>query len=254
MPCMQMGHTLLCALGLAGIALAPPVRADGTLGGSLVLTSDYVYRGLSQTCGKPAAQADLHYRSGGDRAGPEWFIGGWGSAGLSSGSCAGTDELNLYLGGSFLVTGNSTATLTYTHFSFPDNSSIYPEPITTRYDYDEIEGSWAYHDLLYVTVAWSPNTLRYTNHIFERDRSALSVGLQAHWPLGRAFTLSGGAGYDEFADPYGAGFAFWSAGVGYTLASFQFDVSYFGTAHRAEWLYGPHAAGNRVAGSIVWRF
>ena len=28
------------------------------LGGSLALTSDYIYHGISQTCGDPAAQAD----------------------------------------------------------------------------------------------------------------------------------------------------------------------------------------------------
>ena len=41
---------------------ALPVAA-GDVSGSLAVTTDYLYRGMSQTAGKPAAQAGVQFHS-----------------------------------------------------------------------------------------------------------------------------------------------------------------------------------------------
>jgi len=89
-----LNSLILTALAVPGVAMAadaPPVT------GNVSLVSDYLYRGISQTAGKPAIQGGFDY------AHPSGFYAGaWGSsiswlsdAGASTGSGM---ELDTYLG------------------------------------------------------------------------------------------------------------------------------------------------------------
>ncbi len=229
---------------LPGSALAD--RPDA-IGGSIALTSDYVYHGISESCGHPAAQLDVHYRTTSGAATPEAFVGAWGSVDSGRASCRTADELNAYLGLSWMATRNSSARVTYVHFAyFGEYGHIY--------DYDELEGTWAYQDRIFATLAWTPDAFRFTEYGVQKDRRALSYGVQLHQPVGRAFTLSAGVGYDEIADPSGTGYGFFDTGVGYTLEALQLDVTYFDTASRATHLFGGAVAGSRWAATVVYRF
>lgn len=61
------------AAGLAGALLAASAHAGTS--GSIAVTSDYVYRGITQTNGKPAVQAGLEYAGDGGL-----YVGAWGSS------------------------------------------------------------------------------------------------------------------------------------------------------------------------------
>src|ERR1700733_7085380 len=110
---------LLLAVSLLGGRVAFAGVSLEDFGGSLALTSDDIYHGISQTCGDPAAQADLHYRSAGGQSPSGGFVGLWGSAGLGASACGKAKELNLYGGYSFALSNDSSATLTYTHYGYP---------------------------------------------------------------------------------------------------------------------------------------
>jgi uncharacterized protein (TIGR02001 family) len=235
------------------LALLGPLRCyaiwslPSSIGGSVTLTSDYVYHGISESCGHPAAQVDVHYRSSSGASTPETFVGLWGSGDTASSSCRTSNEVNAYLGLSWMTTQDSSARLTYVHFAyFGEYGHIY--------DYDELEGAWAYQDRVFVTLAWTPDAFRFTEYGPQRDRSALSYGVQLHQAVAHAFTLSAGIGYDEIADPTGTGYGFWDAGIGYTLDALQFDVTYFDTAARATRLFGGSVGGSRWSATAVWRF
>jgi uncharacterized protein (TIGR02001 family) len=247
---MQARRPALASFALVAVVATQHGRA-GPFGGSLALTSDYVYRGISQTCGDPAFQADVHYRSHGGESPSETFVGLFGSKGLGDSYCGGTSELNAYLGHSFATSRDSSATLTYTHYAYPNGEYGFDR---VDYDYDELAGEWAYRDQLFFTLAWVPNALRYTGHSLERGRSAFTAGLQLHQALGASFTLSAGVGYDEVTDFSGAGYAFWNGGIGYGIGRWQLDVSYFGTADHATQHFGTRIAGNRVSATALWRF
>jgi uncharacterized protein (TIGR02001 family) len=247
---MQARRAALASFALVVAVAARPGRA-GPFGGSLTLTSDPVYRGISQTCGDPAFQADVHYRVSGGGAPSDTFVGLFGSKGLGDAYCGATSEVNAYLGHSFPTSRDSSATLTYTHYAYPNGEYGFDR---VDYDYDEFAAAWAYRDQLYFTLACVPNALRYADHTLERGRSAFTTGLQLHQALGASFTLSAGVGYDEVTDPSGAGYAFWSGGIGYGIGRWQLDVSYFGTADRATHLFGTRIAGNRVSATVLWRF
>ena len=236
---------------------APAVSAGVGLedfGGSLALTSDYIYHGISQTCGDPAAQADVHYRSSGGQSAAEAFAGVWGSAGLGQSACGKSREINLYAGYSLALSQDSSASLTYSHYGYPGGNYTLAPIAGNRYDYDALEAQWAWLDEVYLTLAWTPDAYRFADYEPRENRSALSYGLQLHHALMGGFSLSAGVGYDEIADPSGTGYGFWNAGVAYAWGPVEVQAGYFGTASRAVREFGAYVAGSRAAVSALWRF
>ena len=251
--CAALAASCLLA-GWPAVGRPAPIDA----GGSLALTEDDVYRGVSQTCGHPAAQADLHVRA----HGPSYwaaFAGVWGSVGLSRGSqCGGARELDAYLGYSLALTADISATLTYTRYNFPGGGYGNPHLSGDRYDYDEIGTSWSLADRLYLDVAWTPDALRYYRYEgmprTRQNRSAFSYGVEWRQPLLSWLSASAGAGYDQMADPFNSGYGFWSVGLTHSRGPLELDLTYFHTAPRAVRLFGPSSAGGRVSATLLWRF
>ena len=88
--CTRIGAAL--ALSLAGLAAA---HADGApaspVSGNVALTSDYLFRGLTQTWGRPAIQGGADYTN------PNGFAAGfWGSSISERSYPGGAMELDLY--------------------------------------------------------------------------------------------------------------------------------------------------------------
>ncbi len=226
-------------------------------GGSLAVTRDDVYRGVSQTCGHPAAQADVHLREHGASA---WaaFAGVWVSAGLGGSSCGSARELDAYVGYSLALSADLSATVTYTRYAFPGGGYGNPHLSGNRYDYDQLGVSWDLMDRLFVTLAWTPDALRYEQYgdslETEQNRSAFAYGAEWRQPLISWLSLTAGAGYDRMADPFGHGYGFWSVGLSHASRSFEVDVTYFRTGARAVRLFGPESAGGRVSATLLWRF
>lgn len=226
-------------------------------GGSLALTRDDIYRGISQTCGHPAAQADLHL---GEQDASTWaaFGGVWGSAGLGGSPCGSAKELDAYAGYSLAFTTAISATLTYTHYAFPGGGYSNPYLAGGRYDYDQIGMSWRLAERLYLNLAWTPDALGYQPYEgsfrLEQHRRAFDYGFEWHQPLPLGLSLIAGAGYDRMADPFGTGYGFWSVGLTHAAGPLELDVGYFRTADRAVRLFGQSAAGGRVSATLLWRF
>jgi uncharacterized protein (TIGR02001 family) len=238
----RVSLTIALALVLSAASVA---CAEGSFGGSVDLTSDYIYHGLSESRGGPAIQGDVHYRSNFGAAAAENFIGLWGST-ISHATTGGTYELNAYLGRTFLINSNSSATLTYVHYAYPDDRG------RPGYDYDELSVGWAYQDRVFATLAWTPDTARYSDRESGRCCRVLSYDVAVHQSLGHAFTLTGGLGYDEFNGA--SGYAYWNGGIAYAIGSWQLDLSYFAMQRRAADLYGSVIGGNRLVGTLAWRF
>lgn len=232
-----------------------PAAVDA--GGSLALTADDVYRGVSQTCGHPAAQADLHLR---ERGSTGWaaFAGVWGSAGLSTSECGSARELEAYAGYSLALGTDVNATFTYTRYAFPGGGYGNPHLSGHRYDYDQVGMSWGFLDRLYVTVSWTPNAIGYEYyedkwHI-EQNRNAFAYGVEWQQPLASWVSLTAAGGYDYMADPFGTGYGFWSVGLTHLAGPWELNIAYFRTSARALRLFRAESAGGRVSATLLWRF
>jgi uncharacterized protein (TIGR02001 family) len=227
---------------LAGALFAPAAWAGG-FGGALGVASDDVFRGVSLSDHQPSLQGDLHYRA--DRG---WFAG-LAAASVKRGHDQDTTaEFDPYLGFAWALGRDWSARLAYVHYAYPFNS---PHRI---YDYDELDGTLAWRDRAFLSVAGSPDTGAETTRGTATGRAALAYSLGVHQPLPQAFSINAGIGYYDLRWAIGAGYAYWNTGIGYDWRAWHFEASYLGTDATAHRLYYDDLAANRWVVSLLWRF
>jgi uncharacterized protein (TIGR02001 family) len=240
-PNWEKSVSRLAALVL--IAFALPSFAQDGVGGSLSLTSDYVFRGISQTHGAAAEQGDLHYSS------PNGLLAGlWGSPVELNWRDGRTVELDAYLGYRWSMSNDWSGKISAVHYAYPWNAK------TIDYDYDEVIGSVAFRDNLFFTAAWSFDASRFYTTGLAKDREALSYEVAAAQPLYRSLAANVGVGHYYMPSSTGVGYTYWNVGLGYDWRSWHADISYIGTSHNAEELFLGGVAGKRVAATLLWRF
>jgi uncharacterized protein (TIGR02001 family) len=235
-------RTFTLVVAAIGLAAAAQTRADPGFGGSVVVTTDYVFKGLSQTKNDGALQADLHYQW---LAG--WFAGAWGSNVRFEAPDSPTREYNLYVGYARQLTPDWSARATVVHYGYPGDA--------TDYNYQELAVSTDYQNRLFLTVAWSPNVSRYSYYYgAAHHRSEISYELNARQPIKFGISAAAGAGYYDLTDLFGR--TYWAAngGLVYALGDFQLDVTYYWVSDQARALFGPTVAYDHWVATLLWRF
>ena len=250
----RLATLVLCVCAL------PSFAGDG-VGGSVDVVSDYAFRGISLSNGRPAAQADLHYVS--TRG---YLVGVWGSTVELNWWEGRTAEFDAYLGYSWPLNMNWSTKLTFVHYAYPFNAR------NGDYDYDEIVGSLGFRNNFSLTATWSYDASHYIATGDTQDYKAWSAEATGMIPLPRAFAANLGIGYYDLPGVSDAGYAYWNAGLGYDWRAWHFDVSYIGTnAHidQLPYVHNPAVpgmnsvarlkfynanAGDRLAATILWRF
>lgn len=229
---------------LLAAMLAPAVQAQTQgWGGSLGATSDYVYRGVTQSDNLPAAQADLHYYGASG-----WFAGLWSSTVKRFPDAPVTAQFDAYLGYGWPLTSDWTTRVFAVHHEYPWNNPHH------QYNYDELSGTVAWSDRAALTVAFSPDFSVQGPYDNASGRAALSYDLSLHQPLYRALSANAGLGYEDLRWVVGSGYVYWNAGLGYDFGRVQLDLSYIGTNGYARGLYYPGQAVNRLVAGVLWHF
>jgi uncharacterized protein (TIGR02001 family) len=236
-------------LALALALAASPARAlnlDGvTLDGELTYTSDYVLRGISQTCGRSAGQADLRLGT------PDGtFVGAFGSTinriwNRPTGLSGWDYEVEAYLGHRFDVSPTWSATITATDYMYFHGNAPFSD------DYQEISATTSYLDLWTVEVAFIPNSVPFDRGYRLGRYPAYVASTSGQVPLIGRLALTAGAGYYT-AD--GAGYGFGNAGLAFEFKSLRFDAGYYLAQDRAALLFPYGRAGSRFAGTVSWHF
>ena len=157
---------------LAG-ATATTVQA-GDISANVALTSDYRFRGISQS------NEDIAIQGGFDYA---WdngiYIGTWGSSvdfdSTSDDGFNGSLELDYYIGWSSDVGENSAIDVGYLYYDYPGDSSA------GEGDYQEIYGSFSWHDLT-VGINYSDDYYGETDTFFYYYAD-YSFGFDDNWSL-----------------------------------------------------------------------
>ncbi len=229
-------------LGIAASGFIPSHAQDG-FGGALTLVSDYVYRGISQTRGEPALQADFHYASL-----QGWSLGVWGSTVELNGWEGRTAELNAYAGYRWQWNRDWSTKVSAVHYQYPWNDN------GARYDYNEIVGSIDFRNNLFATIAWSLDTTRYAMNGYASRGDAVSYELATAFPLMNALTANVGIGYYDLRNLVDSGYLYWNTGVSYDWRLWHMNISYIGTNNEAERLTYGNVAGDRVTATLSWRF
>jgi uncharacterized protein (TIGR02001 family) len=236
---------ILCA-SIAFAAVPARFAVAGSVGGDISVTSDYIYRGLSESNGHAAVQIDLHAST---RAGT--FVGAWGSTRDHEREAGGDYDAELYVGRRFDLSSAWNATLTaLSHYSVGG-------PQHPANDYQELSASVAYLDRWTFSVSAVPNAVRYWKYRRIGRYPAYVADTTGQWLLSDGLFLTGGIGYYYFSGMgrwVGTGYSYGNVGLALERRGWRLDVGYFFTQARAERLSPYPTADNRFAGTLSWHF
>jgi uncharacterized protein (TIGR02001 family) len=234
----------LAGLAATGATLGAPALAAAPWGGSLQLTTDYVFRGVSQSGHDAALQADLHWR-----APSGWFVGAWASSIAAPQGTFGNYELNVYAGRSWLLSERWGGSLRYVRYAYPNS------PLGQRYDSDEVTLAFDLDDRLVLSVAGSPDTSRYASQGWALRRRTLAFEAALRQPLGSSpLALLASAGYYDTRSLLGAAYRAWSAGLVLRIDTGELVLQRYAADDTARRLFADGARKPRWALSANWRF
>lgn len=272
------------ALGLAvlaanTLAAAPAAAADW--GGQAALTSDAIYRGVSESSGQPAAQAEVHASTTGGTFAGVSALGSFSTAPERLREPGAAAELGVYVGQRLALSESWNAQLSaYGHF-FLDRERSIPS------NYQEISAQVSYLDLWSISLTALPDAPRpgmpasYAYGSMSAypgtqpgHYQAWVAATQFQWGLSAHFFITGGAGYYfvqghlcyygytcSGTSPESAlgsspprGYAYGAAGAAYQWQHWRLDVGYFVTGSAAAQLYAFPTPKERVAGTLSWSF
>ena len=152
------------AFALSGLAMAEEAKSPHTLTGNVMLTSDYAFRGISQTNEKAAIQGGFDYSHGPTGL----YVGTWAS---SVGFGETGLENDIYAGWA-KTWGDFGINIGAIHYDYPSISVL---------NTDEV----------YVAGTWKWFTLKYSNAISDRFFGVLDGTNSAYAELNFAYTFPG---------------------------------------------------------------
>jgi uncharacterized protein (TIGR02001 family) len=178
---------------------------------NLAVTSDYVFRGISQTDRKPALQGGLDY-SFGDSG---FYAGVWGSN-VDFGEGTPDIELDTYVGWNADVGESTNLDIQLVRYNYFGED----EDTFGHIDYNEVIGAVTWKEMITLTGA-------YTNDYANSDESSWYVGLGGEWEVADSFTFSASVGRTEFEDS--DGYSDWSLGVSRQFGPVNAALNYYDT-------------------------
>lgn len=227
-----------CALAIAGAgALLFPALLVGAaeLSGSAAITSDYVWRGTTQSQGDPAVQAGFKV------AGDSGLYGSlWGSSVEFAPETKASTELDLVVGWSGALSEDWALDVNLTHYRYPS--------ATVDLDWTESIGTLTWKRNYWLQAGWS-------NDALATGESGTYAQIGARFPLGDALRVEAAAGRYWLADTaYGDDYAHAQLGVVWAFkAPFELRATLHGTDSAAKRLF-PDLGGSRVEAALQASF
>jgi len=212
---MKTFHKTALAAALATVTVtATAAESPHKFTGNVAYTSDYAFRGISQTLEKPAIQGGFDY---GHSSGI--YAGTWASS-VDFGDST-QSEWDWYGGFASTLPGSKigydVGVLSYNYTGGSDD-----------YDFIEVYGKLNY-DFGQFALKGGVN---YSNDYFNASGSATYIFAGVDVPLGKDFSLSAAAGHQSIdkEDRFGApSYTDYKVAVNYSLAGFGLSLAYIDT-------------------------
>ena len=237
--------SLALSLGLAVIpafaADAPAAAPDYTLTANMALTTDYVFRGVSQSQNKPAVQGGVDFGMNG------FYLGLWGSnvAWVNEGNYRDNNSLELDVYGGYKGT-------------FADDFGYDLGVITYYYPGESVEGMTTPNTTeVYAGISWKTLSLKYnyavSDYIFGwttseggKTNGSYYLDLSGTYDLGDGWGVLGHIGYQDIKNNSDASYTDWKLGVTKDVGFGVFALAYTDTdANTTAYTWN----GKEVAGS-----
>jgi uncharacterized protein (TIGR02001 family) len=225
------------------------VHAANPWSASITATSDYIYRGVSQTYERPAIQGGFNYLSQ-----QGWFAGAWGSRIETYPYDYRAVEIDVFAGMGWRLSPRWSARASYTRYLYAWDQR--PRP----YDYGELALSLGFEDRIAATVSVQPDATHFSSVGYARSKLALAYELAGRWPLPARWhipgqpALVGSWGYYDQQRLFGASYMAGGAGLRFTHRHLELELMHFVGDRTVNRLYEESSANDRWAGSLTWRF
>lgn len=221
-------RTLAASLALCLTSTASAVDVSG----NATLTSDYVWRGSSQTLEEPAAQAGFKLA-----AASGWYASAWGSN-VDFGTVAGANsEFDLVAGWSGPLAADWALDVNVTHYRYPASNL----PL----DWTELDA----------TLTWKNTWLLvgHSNDALASGANGTYVQLGAKWPLADRFRVEGALAHYALS-AYDDGYSHAALSAVWTFrAPFELRVTAHATDSAAKDIF-PGLAGSRIEAAVQATF
>ncbi|MGD9787117.1 MAG: TorF family putative porin [Sulfuricellaceae bacterium] len=235
----KLTHALVLAgvVGLPGVVMVPSAHAEEaasphTFTANVTLASEYIYRGIAQTRGKPALQGGFDYSHSSGL-----YAGIWGSniSWISDGTAGASAslELDVYGGYKGSITndlGFDVGVLTYNYpgTGLPTGAA---NPNTT-----EVYGAlnWKWLSVKYSHTTTSLFGWTKTNDANAETKGSGYLDVSGNFDLGSGWGLNAHVGHQKVKDRSSASYTDWKLGVTKDLGFGTLGVAYTDTNANAN--------------------
>jgi uncharacterized protein (TIGR02001 family) len=231
---VRYSRIIAACCGAAVLAGAFAMSAAAEVHGYLTASTDYVYRGISQSNEDPSVQAGLDYAHAGG------FFAGLFAASIDYPETTfvadpGDIELDAYVGFGRPAGRDFAWDVALIHYYFPDTEADDDE-------YQELGFNLHYRDVARLGLTASDDARR-------RGATAWTAEVELRQPLGERFQVSGTLGHYSFGSSAWSDYQYWDVGVSLTAGPVTFDLRYYDTSTPAETVAGPNLTAARVVAS-----
>ena len=218
----SQGIALAWVLALAApLASAQDDEASGGFGWNAALTSEYLYRGVSQSDDHPALQLDASY---GFASG--FYVGAWASN-VDFGDSTDA-EIDTFIGWNGDLADGVNLDVQVNRYNYVN------QPSDVDYAYNELIGKLTFDERYGVTLG-------YTNDYLALGESSTYLAVDGSWEVGKGIDFTAGAAYTRNSGGL-PGYADYSVGLNRDFGPVNVALQYVGTNARAEELFGDDAA------------
>lgn len=240
----RLCRLLLASAGVGTALLAATVRAEGRFNGLVGLTSDYVFRGTSQTRGEPAWQAGLGYEHSSGA-----FAGAWASR-IDFGRRSDRElEIDYVVGYGRDLRRDFWGEIALRRYTYPRS----PDALLD-YDYTEVTGTVRFRDFITLSISYAPDWSGYASQGVVRTERLLAIESGVQHPLGHGFSATGGLGRLDIAGEAGGTSLYWNAGIAHQHGRLTIDLSYYDVDGGARRLFDSASVRGDIVGAIVYQF
>jgi len=235
---MNVSVHLLRASVFLYAALSGPTAVAAELTGYAVLTTDYVFRGVTYSDSHGAVQlgGDVSLDSG-------FYLGAWASTvDISNGPGRQRDvEFDYYIGYGLDVSNKWGVGANVVSYNFPGAEGPFD------YDYVEYSLTSNYNDRAWFEYSYSPDLYHsgYSTHNYE---------LYTEWRLRWELALGVGAGFYDVSNLSKSDYSYWQLGVTRPFGVVDIDLRYFDTSDWVPIVSTPERAEERIVLSVRFQF
>lgn len=233
---------IVLSAAITGLMIFGSDAKAADVSGNAALTSDYVWRGSTQTLGDPAAQLGL--KLAGESG---FYVSAWGSNVHFAPGTGANLELDLTAGWAKTLSDDWALDVNVLHYQYPNS--------TIELDWTELNGTLTWKGNYWASVGVSNEALGY-------DASGTYLLLGAKWPVNDRLRFETSAAH-YFLDADAVGRSGYSHGMASAVYAFtrpnaratvEGRLTWHATDTAAEAIFGADNAGSRVEAALQASF